>query len=118
MINLKAKSTFLTFVDFRLRSDIRNMDNTQCPLWETRTRKAIAGINGTPQSASAALSRPCLADFQTPLVRGATVPIFLDEASRDSQHQGSYNILDQNQSVTGIKKHWATKETRERTNGY
>lgn len=81
----------------------------------TRTRKAIAGINGTPQSASAALSRPCLADFQTPLVRGAAIPLFLDEASRDAQHQGSYNVLDQKQSVTGIKKHWATKETRERT---
>lgn len=118
MANLKAKSTFLTFVDFRLRSDIRNMDNTQCPLWGTRTRKAIAGINGTPQSASAALSRPCLADFQTPLVRGAAIPLFLDEASRDAQHHGSYNVLDQKQSVTGIKKHWATKETKERTNGY
>lgn len=109
MVTLKASSTFLTFMNFRLSSDIRDMDDTQCPPWETQTRKAIADINGIPQSASAVLTRPCLADFQTPLVRGATVPLFLDEASRHAQHQGSYNVLYQKQSVTGTKETLAHK---------
>lgn len=50
------------------------------------------------------VKQSCLADLQTPLDGRATVLIFLDEASKDIQHQGSYYVLNQKQSVIGIEE--------------